>query len=221
MKGRRGPGAARLALPLLLVLGLAPPAQAGRADDKARELCGDEHQELLACKERVKVYEGLGEACDPASTPDPVYPELVQVFRDTPVKVSRAGSRVRVTVPAEVLYTTDDVRLREEGVFALDMVATALGSHPGHTVAVEAFTCVETPPAALKKRMPTNMEYSVARAQSAGMALITRFGVPADRVTISGRACAEPLNPNDTDDQRRANERLVLEIRPPSPGSSP
>lgn len=207
---------------LLLGLALAAPAaHAGRAEDKARELCGDEHQELLACKERVKVYEGLGEVCDPTSTPDPVYPELVQVFRDTPVKVSRSGSRVQVTVPAEVLYTTDDVRLREEGVFALDMVATALGSHPGHTVAVEAFTCAETPPAALKKRLPTNMEYSVARAQAAGMALITRFGVAPDRVTISGRACAEPLNPNDTDDQRRANERLVLEIRPPSPGASP
>lgn len=193
-------------IPILLL----SAALAGSREDK--ELIRSLDNEVQALREKLKVYEDAD--CAATNAPDPVYPELVQVFAGQPVTVARKGNRSYVTLPASLLFATDEVRVREEGQMSLDMLSTVLNGHRSYRVTITGHTHSEPPPTALRKRYPSNLEYSVARATSVAIELIGRYGVAPSRLTVAGRGDAEPIANNDTPEERAQNERVVVEIIP-------
>lgn len=203
--------AAPSAIVILLLAGPGPAAASAK-EDKA--LIRSLDNEVKALREKLKVYEESGGDCTALSAPDPIYAELVQLFAGSAVRVSRHGSHTLVELPAALIFATDDVRLREEGAFSLDLLSTALNAHKTERAIVTGHTQAQPPPTALRRRYPTNLDYSVARASAVTIELITRFGVASTRLTVAGRGEADPIASNDTPGEAAENERVVVEIIP-------
>lgn len=198
--------------PVALLALMVTPARAGRKDDEL--VIQQLDREIIACQQKLSLYDDLSGACDPTAAPDPIYPELVQAFRGYPIQVTHEGTRSRVTLPASLLFATDEVRLREEGAFSFDLLATALGSHKSHQISVTGYTSSEPPPLSVRKTWSTNLEYSTARATLVGMTFIRSHGIAPTRVTIIGRGDADPVANNDTPEERAQNDRIVIDILP-------
>lgn len=201
------PRALVLSLVAAAVLVPGPAAATSRAD---RELIRSLDAEVKALKQKLELYEEQGGGA--LAGPDPVYPELVQIFAGQPVEVSRRGPRTFVTFPASLLFATDDVRLREEGQMALDLFSTVVNARRGYGLVVTGHTHSEPPAASIRKRFPTNLEFSAARATAVAMELVNRYGVTPTRITVAGRGEADPVANNDTPEERAQNERVVVEL---------
>lgn len=212
------PGVTRRALVALGAGALAAPALArSRDDDRIAQL----DREVIAAKERIKLLEARLEECGTSvatAGPDPIFPELVQVYAGTGVQVKRKGGRTLVIIPSDTLFAWETGTLREEGAFVLDLAATALGLHPEHSVLVTAHTDGQPPPKSLVKRYPTDWELSLGLAWMVGNALMTTYKVEPHRVTLAGRGNADPNDTDDTPESRAQNRRVVLTI---SPGKYP
>lgn len=198
----------------LLVGAAALPATAlakGRDDQLVAQL----DREVIALKERIKILQAQVEECGSGAVkPDPIFPELVQVFADTVVQVKRKGGRTLVIIPTDTLVTVEAMTVREEGVFALDLVSTALANHPEHSVLVTGHSDSDPPPKALIKRYATPWELSLGLAHLVGQELIQTYQVDPTRVTIAGRGATDPNDTNDTPEGRAQNRRIVLTIAP-------
>lgn len=194
---------------------LAPTAFAAR-DDAA--LIKQLDSEVIALKQRITALNEVVEECGGGKDPGPIFPELVQVYSGSAVSVKRRGGRTLVVIPADTLFPGDSLSVREEGAFALDMVATALNLHTEQSILVTGHTDGEPPVPALRKLWPDNWILSVGYANAVAHELIDTYKVDPDRITVAGRADQDPNDTNDTPEGRAANRRVVLTL---SPGKYP
>lgn len=198
-----------------VAIGFTPLALAARSDDT---LVKQLDNEVIALKQRVAALTELVEECGGGKAPDPIFPELVQLYAGSPVSVKRRGGRTLVVIPVDLVFPGDSLTIREEAAFALDMVSTALNNHPEESVLITGHTDSEPPAATLRKRYPTNWELSSAYAHAVGSALIGEYKLDPARITVAGRADQDPNDTNDTPEGRAANRRVVLTL---SPGKYP
>jgi OOP family OmpA-OmpF porin len=84
-------------------------------------------------------------------------------------------------------------------------LAEFLKAHPGLSVQIEGHTD-NTGAAEYNKRL------SVRRAQAVAIMLISRFGIPAERVSTVGYGLERPIESNDTAEGRSKNRRVVVNI---------
>lgn len=198
-----------------MLLGFAPVALAARSDDS---LVKQLDNEVIALKQRIAALTETVEECGGGKAPDPIFPELVQLYAGSPVSVKRRGGRTLVVIPVDLLFPGDALVVREEAAFALDMVSTALNAHPDESVLITGHTDAEPPVPLLRKRYPTNWELSTGYANAVGATLIAEYKLDPARITIAGRADQDPNDTNDTPEGRAANRRVVLTL---SPGKYP
>ncbi|MBI4349694.1 MAG: flagellar motor protein MotB [Elusimicrobia bacterium] len=159
-------------------------------------------QLAVGSKEDVKVRERLKEA------------ELALEMQDQVGKMGLSdmglhvtAKRIRLTLPAPVLFAEGSEKLGEPARPALEAVARFL-SHSPQPVLVEGHT--DNVPIA-GGRYRSNWELSAARAYSVVDYLIAR-GVPASRFSIRGYAEHRPAAPNDTPEGRRTNRRIEISL---------
>lgn len=197
------------------LLVVAPSAIAAR-DDTA--LIKQLDSEVIALKQRVASLNEVVEECGGGRDPGAIFPELVQVYAGSAVTVKRRGGRTLVVIPADTLFPGDSLSVREEGAFALDMVATALNLHTEQSILITGHTDGEPPVPLLRKTWPDNWSLSMGYSHAVAKALIDTYKVDPDRITVAGRADRDPNDTNDTPEGRAANRRVVLTL---SPGKYP
>jgi outer membrane protein OmpA-like peptidoglycan-associated protein len=101
-------------------------------------------------------------------------------------------------------YTAGGTALATEMKSELDEKAELLQRYPTAKIIVEGHTCnVGT--------HESNMQISLRRAEVAKEYLIKK-GISADRITTVSKAENEPIAPNDTEENRQKNRRIVLKI---------
>lgn len=201
---------------VLLLCLLAPPAVlAGAADDRA--LIGQLDREIIALKQRIRHLEDRAASCGAAGEPAPVYAELVQAFAGQPVTVTREGGQTQVSLPADLLFSSGVMSLREEGQFALDLLSTGLKAHPETHLRIVGHADGESLPSSLRKLYPGPWEISWARANVVARELIEGYGVSPHRFTVAGRGDQEPVATGDTAEGRAQNRRIVVHILPGAP----
>jgi chemotaxis protein MotB len=167
---------------------------------------------VIALKQRIALLEQQAGDCSTPGEPPVIYTDLKQVFSDSPVQVERQGALVRVTLPADLLFTSDGLHLREEAIFSLDLLATALKLHPVTTTVI-GYTDSLSPPQSARKSWPTAWEWTAAQAALVVRALQDRFGVPPARLELIGRGSTSLPGNEDTPEGRALNRRIVVEIR--------
>lgn len=200
---------------ILLCLAASPAVYAGAADD--RQLIGQLDREVIALKQRIKALEEGTKSCGSGSEPSPIYAELTQAFAGQPVTVSRIGTETLVTIPEQVLFSNGAMTMREEGEFAMDLLATGLKAHADMDVVVVGHGDGEPPPGNLRKLYPTPWELSAIRADIVARNLIEGYGVSPHRFTVAARGDQDPVASGDTPEGRAQNRRIVVHILPGAP----
>lgn len=177
---------------------------------------GQLEREVLALRAQLQRQESGG-AC--SAGPDGVYGELHQVLPAKDATVDYVGPVTRVTLQESQLFGADSTSIRQEARMALDMVATALNSHPKHRVLIEGHTADVAPTLALTRAYPNLWDLGYVRASAVARVLITDFKVSPSRFTVATRGDSAPVASNDTASGQGRNRRVVISIVPP--GVSP
>ncbi len=102
----------------------------------------------------------------------------------------------------ELTFETATTNLVSGSEAELDRIAATLNQYPGVNVRIEGFTDSTGNP-------EFNMALSLARANKVKEELVTR-GVDANRLETVGRGAANPVAPNDTEENRAKNRRIEL-----------
>lgn len=132
--------------------------------------------------------------------------ELNQQLAGTGARITNTGSQLRVILPESVTFPTGSAVVNSGFRPALNQVARSLRAHPNSTVRVVGHTDnVGT--------MAFNQQLSEDRALAVARILISD-GVPAGRITYSGRGFAEPITSNANANGRAQNRRVEVVITP-------
>jgi outer membrane protein OmpA-like peptidoglycan-associated protein len=132
--------------------------------------------------------------------------ELNQQLAGTGARITNTGSQLRVILPENVTFPTGSAVVDAGFLPALRNIARSLRDHPNSTVRVVGHTDNVGSAA-------YNMTLSQDRALAVAQALI-RSGVPASRITYSGRGFAEPITSNNSAEGRAMNRRVEIVITP-------
>lgn len=132
--------------------------------------------------------------------------ELNQQLAGSGAQVTNTGSQLRVILPENVTFPTGSAVINADFRPALNQVARSLRTHPNSTVRVVGHTDNVG-------SLTYNQNLSLDRALAVARILISD-GVPASRITYSGRNYAEPITSNASANGRAQNRRVEIIITP-------
>jgi outer membrane protein OmpA-like peptidoglycan-associated protein len=115
---------------------------------------------------------------------------------------AQKSDRGMIITIGDVLFDTDQARLKPDGVANVQKLADVLAQNPNRTVLIEGFTD-STGSAA------HNQELSERRAASVAASL-TSMGVAANRIAMKGYGPAFPVASNDAAASRQLNRRVEI-----------
>jgi len=114
-----------------------------------------------------------------------------------------------INLASGYLFASGQNQLKPAGADALKQVGAILKDYPEYKVAVDGHTDNQPIGSALKKKFPTNMELSEARAANAEKAL-EEGGLSS--ATTHGYADTKPRAPNTTEAGRAKNRRVEVVV---------
>lgn len=132
--------------------------------------------------------------------------ELNQQLAGSGARITNTGSQLRVILPEDVTFPTGSAVVNSGFLPALRKVSQSLRMHPNSTVRVVGHTDNVG-------SIAYNMELSRERALAVARVLIAD-GVPANRITYSGRGFNEPITANNSAAGRAMNRRVEIVITP-------
>lgn len=131
--------------------------------------------------------------------------QLRQELAGSGVQVMRQGKDIRLIMPGNITFATNQASLRPEFYRTLNSVAIVLKKFDKTVVRVIGYTDNTGTPM-------YNQELSERRARSVADYLISQ-GVNANRFAILGYGERQPIASNDTAEGRQANRRVEITIR--------
>ncbi|MGM0578178.1 MAG: OmpA family protein [Myxococcota bacterium] len=163
--------------------------------DMARELEepgeGEEQPDWEAREHRIQAEAGAPYAVA-------LLQEIARVHRDDDGYV--------VTLPAHELFDVDDAEIRSRGVDDLERVDRFLAEVPDAEIEVVGHTDA-------LGTAGYNEDLSRRRADAVRMWLVMH-GFPGERISATGRGEMEPIDSNDSEIGRQANERIDIVVWP-------
>ena len=127
------------------------------------------------------------------------------------VSINQTKRGVVIDISASMLFRTGEATLQPGMLGVLRQVAAVLGKEE-LPMEVEGYS--DDIPIATAQ-FPSNWELSSARASSVARMLIDN-GVPAKRLAVVGLASNQPLVPNDSQENRARNRRVIITIMSPN-----
>ena len=119
-------------------------------------------------------------------------------------KVERVGEGIQVTFDSGLLFDFDSDRIRPDAAANLNELARSLSKYGNSNLLIVGHTDARGDDA-------YNMNLSQRRANAAS-AYLQAQGVPAGRISTSGRGEAEPVASNTTDAGMQQNRRVEIAI---------
>ena len=126
---------------------------------------------------------------------------------DAEVDVISGDGEDAFVTPGDVLFDTDSATLRPEAAAALAVIAEEIDEpvQAGARLRVEGHTDDRADDA-------HNLDLSLRRAQAVADWLVANAGIPADRIVVTGLGESSPAYPNDSDENRQRNRRVVITV---------
>jgi len=125
-----------------------------------------------------------------------------------PFRIAESAPDVSKTLFASGRYITHGIRfdvdsdvVKADARPVLEQIADALTSQASVKVRIEGHTDSTGDPA-------RNLDLSKRRAEAVKKALVTQFGIAADRLTAEGFGDTKPMAANDTPQGRAENRRV-------------
>jgi chemotaxis protein MotB len=125
--------------------------------------------------------------------------------------ITQLQGQLKVTMVNDVLFPEGGYRLSPKGEATLAKIAPSLSNLPGQQIIVQGFTDNVPISGELKRRFPTNLELSSARADDV-VRYLTANGVPAATISAQGFGDARPVASNDTPQGKAQNRRVEIVI---------
>jgi chemotaxis protein MotB len=138
---------------------------------------------------------------------DPTPAASSPVGRDVP-----GGSRVKVELSGELVFSPASARITRAGRKALDQIAEVLKTTNAKRIEVAGHT--DSQP--IGKKYEDNWQLSAERARRV-VAYLAEKGLAGKHMIAAGYADTEPVDTADTDDARRKNRRVEIFIEPNAP----
>lgn len=132
--------------------------------------------------------------------------ELNQQLAGSGALVTNTGSQLRVILPESVTFPTGSAAVDPGFRPALREIARSLVAHPSSTIRVVGHTD-NVGSAEYNRTLSKERALAVAR-------ILIGYGVPASRITYSGRGFAEPITSNNSVEGRAMNRRVEIIITP-------
>jgi chemotaxis protein MotB len=133
---------------------------------------------------------------------------LTEEVKKGQLQVRQYKDMLTVEVAEQLFFDSGKAALKDQGKEVLKKVGDALKGYEDKAIRVVGHT--DNVPIATSQ-FPSNWELSVARATT-----VVRFlqanGIPAERMTASGRGEYSPIAPNDDADGRRKNRRIEITL---------
>lgn len=130
--------------------------------------------------------------------------KLRQQLEGTGVRVSREGDNIRLIMPGNITFATNEFAIRPEFYSVLDSVAQVLYKYKDTRLIVNGHT--DSTGSA-----DYNYNLSTRRATSVSNYLASR-GVDQSRLIAQGMGPSQPIASNDTEAGRAQNRRVELQI---------
>lgn len=122
------------------------------------------------------------------------------------LKVDEVGCPVMLDktleIKLDILFDTAKSEIKDEYMWQVQKLADAMNQYQNTVVHVEGHTDSQGSDS-------LNQRLSQSRADAVKAALITKFGISADRVTATGHGEAKPIADNSTAEGRAQNRRVV------------
>jgi len=137
--------------------------------------------------------------------------ELQKMIDGGQLTVSIEQGRIVINLPENVLFSSGQAVLNNEGKDALKQIASVLKEFSDRRFQVEGHT--DNIPMKNSKRYPTNWELSTARSLSV-VHLMVDEGVEAKNVSAAGFSEFHPRANNDEKEGRALNRRIEIIMQP-------
>ncbi|MDP5171853.1 MAG: OmpA family protein [Bacteroidia bacterium] len=136
--------------------------------------------------------------------------EALVNFSAEELTVENRNGKIYVSMAEKLLFKSGSAAVDPKGVTALEQLAAVLAKKPDISVMIEGHTDnipIKT------ARFDDNWDLSVIRATAVSRILMKK-GVPAERITASGRGEFFPIAANDTPEGRSKNRRTEIILSP-------
>lgn len=131
-----------------------------------------------------------------------------EIQRDL-VEVIDLSDKIRLRIASDNLFKDKGTQIKEDFVPVVSKLARALESISGR-ILVTGHTDDE---AIFSSKYPSNWHLSLARANAVSDALASKTDLHG-RLWPEGRGEAEPIVPNDSDENRQTNRRIEIDLLP-------
>ncbi len=132
--------------------------------------------------------------------------EALRGYSSADLTVREENGRVYVSMSQNLLFPSGSDVVDPKGVKALRQLAGVLKVQEDIEILVEGHTDTDG-------SADLNWDLSVSRASSV-VKILTREGVPAEKITAAGRAFYLPLTSNDTAEGKARNRRVEIILAP-------
>lgn len=125
------------------------------------------------------------------------------------VTMKQLGDQLTLGLATTLLFDSGEAMLKPGGADVLHRIGGVLKQYPDRSIHVAGHTDNVPIKGRLAKKFPTNLELSLARAESARQAL-TDGGMAVDRIEAKGHADSRPIASNSTSEGRQKNRRVEI-----------
>lgn len=141
--------------------------------------------------------------------------ELSKISTKENFEIRKAEKGVEINLPGLRLFNPGEEKLSSEGLLLLAKLGKILKNASTGEIKVEGHTDDTKIGGALLKRFPTNWELSAARAVNVVRYLQGKTGISPERLSVVAYGQYRPLFPNDSEEHRQKNRRIVIILEPP------
>ncbi|WOI52715.1 OmpA family protein [Parvularcula sp. LCG005] len=163
-------------------------------------IAGDDEAALAGAAAGAALGAGVGNYMDRQEQ------ELRRELASTGVRVQRNGDNIRLIMPGNITFPTNQSSVRPEFYATLNSVSKVLEKYNRTSVLVEGHTDNVGAD-------EYNLNLSIARAESVGQYLADQ-GVAIPRIRALGYGETQPIQSNATDEGRAQNRRVEIQLSP-------
>ncbi|MEM9989054.1 MAG: OmpA family protein [Pseudomonadota bacterium] len=163
-------------------------------------IAGDDEAALAGAAAGAAIGGGIGNYMDRQEQ------ELRRELASTGVRVQRNGQNIRLIMPGNITFATNESSVRSDFYATLNSVAKVLEKYNRTNVLVEGHTDNVGAD-------QYNLDLSIRRAESVGNYLANQ-GVAVSRIRALGYGETQPLQDNGTENGRAQNRRVEIQLTP-------
>jgi outer membrane protein OmpA-like peptidoglycan-associated protein len=140
---------------------------------------------------------------------------LSKISKEENFDIRRAEKGVEISLPGLRLFNPGEEKLSNEGLLLLSKLGKILKNASTGKITVEGHTDNTKISGKLTRKFPTNWELSAARSVNVVRHLEEEGGIQPERLSAVAYGEHRPIYPNDSQEHRRKNRRIVIILETP------